>query len=271
LLFTQPNLIVLNCGESPRHLSVALASIVEQTLQPTEIVLVKDGPLNADLENVIACYVNQYPSFKVIALQKNLGLGEALRIGLDACSYDIVVRMDSDDIACPNRFEIQVPYLYQNNTIAVLGANIEEFELVPGDVGRIKRVPSTLQKIKAYSRFRCPVNHPVAAFRKTAIISAGSYKHMLLFEDYYLWLRLLKQGFIIENLPDNLLYFRVSKEMMKRRHGLNYFRKELYFFKRLRSENLISIVEYITLITTRLPIRLLPQRISLLFYKQFLR
>jgi glycosyltransferase involved in cell wall biosynthesis len=264
-------LIAVYYAECSQHLQLALESIVDQTLQPTEVVLVKDGPLHADLENVISSFLKQYASFKVIALQKNMGLGEALRMGLEACSFDIVVRMDSDDIACRHRFERQVPYLHLNSTIAVLGANIEEFEEVPGDVGRIKKVPSSSKKIKAYSRFRCPVNHPSAAFRKTAIISAGSYKDMLLFEDYYLWLRLLKQGFIIENLPESLLYFRVSKDTMKRRHGINYFKKELYFFNRLRNENLISLLEYFTLITTRLPIRLMPQKISLLFYKQFLR
>src|SRR3954453_9176440 len=105
-------LIPVYDGERSEHFSRALASIVEQTLQPTEVVLVKDGPLRAELEKVIRCYTSRYSFFKIVALQRHMGLGEALRRGLEACSFDIVVRMDSDDISFNNRFEVQVPYLY---------------------------------------------------------------------------------------------------------------------------------------------------------------
>lgn len=264
-------LISVYFGESGGNLSKALASIVEQTLQPTEIVLVKDGPLKPEVELIISEYISRYSFFKVVTLQKNLGLGEALRAGLDACSFEIVARMDSDDISCKNRFELQVPYLNSHTEISVLGANIEEFEVVPGDIGRVKRVPYSFKRIKSYSKCRCPVNHPTAVFRKTAIISAGSYRDMSFFEDYYLWVRVINKGFIIENIPVNVLYFRVSKKMMERRHGMKYFRKELRFFNALKNESLISFSRYILLIISRLPFRLLPKKISFGFYHHFLR
>jgi len=264
-------LIPVYDGERSEHFSRALASIVEQTLVPTEVVLVKDGPLRGELEKVITCYISRYSFFKIVALQRHMGLGEALRRGLEACSFDIVVRMDSDDISFSNRFEVQVPYLYANKNIAVLGANIEEFNRVPGDTGRIKKVPTSPDKIRAYSKFRCPVNHPTAAFRKSAIIGVGSYKEMLLFEDYYLWMRLLRKGYVIENLPVSLLYFRMTKETMKRRQGFGYFRKEMVFFNTLKNEKLISSFQYLTLISTRLPVRLLPNRLCLFVYNQLLR
>ncbi len=264
-------LIPVYDGERSEHFSRALASIVEQTLLPTEVVLVKDGPLRAELEKVISCYASRYSFFKIIPLQEHLGLGEALRRGLEACNFDIVVRMDSDDISCRKRFEVQVPYLYANKNIAVLGAGIEEFHRVPGDTGRIRKVPTSPDRIKSYSKFRCPVNHPTAVFRKTAIISVGSYKNMLLFEDYYLWMRLLRKGYLIENLPLSLLHFRVTEETVKRRQGIGYFRKELFFFKRLKSEKLISSLQYITLLATRLPVRLLPNKLCGFVYNQLLR
>jgi glycosyltransferase involved in cell wall biosynthesis len=264
-------LISVYSQEDAGNFSRSLSSIIDQTSLPTEIVLVKDGPLQPELEDVIVSFSRRYSFLKVIPLAKNVGLGEALRIGLEACSHDIVIRMDSDDICRKDRFEIQIEYLANHPEVAVLGGNIEEFEVKPGDIGRIKKVPCSYAAIKRYSKFRCPVNHPTAAFKKSAIMTAGSYRDMPFFEDYYLWLRVLQKGYIIENLSANLVFFRVSKKMMTRRHGINYFKKEIYFFNRLRTEQIIPFSRYIALILLRLPFRLLPLKISFLFYHQFLR
>lgn len=256
--------------ESSANLSTALTSIVEQTLQPTEIVLVKDGPLKQELEDVIREYANLFPFFKVIALQRNMGLGEALRIGLDACKYEIVARMDSDDICFLNRFEVQVPIIH-SSSVAVLGSSIEEFRIQPGDLGRIKTVPVTSNAVKAYSKRRNPLNHPTVVFKKSIVQKVGSYKNMPLFEDYYLWMRLLAKGYQIENLSSPVLYFRVNEEMMARRRGKGYMLKEFRFINALRIERLIAIKDYFFLISTRLPLRIFPKYLFSFVYNFFLR
>ena len=94
--------------EKPQYLKEALNSVFKQTVQSQEIVLVKDGPLTDELDEIINNYVSQYPNLKVISLPQNQGLGKALNEGLKHCRYDIVARMDTDDISKPDRFEKQI-------------------------------------------------------------------------------------------------------------------------------------------------------------------
>lgn len=263
-------LISVYKGDNPKFFSEALESIYSQTLQASEIVLVEDGSLTNELYAVIEKYRLSKLNLKVVKLETNSGLGEALRVGLNYCCYEIVARMDSDDIAFHDRFEKQVSYLLTHPNTDVLGAHILEFEFKPGDLNKQKRVPITHQEVVRYATLRNPINHPTVIFRKKAVLSVGSYKSMPLFEDYYLWLRMLKAGCIIENLDTTVLYFRVAN-MHKRRHGLSYFKKEIHFFRTLKNENLISVKQYMLMLGTRLPFRILPKRVLSVIYNQFLR
>jgi glycosyltransferase involved in cell wall biosynthesis len=263
-------LMSVYANENPKFLSQAMESIFNQTLQPSEVILIEDGILTAELHTVIENYQLAKPVIKVYKLPQNVGLGSALNYGLTLCKFDLVARMDSDDVAHNDRFEKQITFLNQNPEVHVLGGHIHEFEVEPGDMNKQKKVPITKEDVIQFARLRNPVNHPTVVFRKEAILSVGSYRHMPLFEDYYLWLRLLKAGFCIENLDSEVLYFRVTN-MYKRRHGLAYFKHEIHFFKTLKAEGLISYWEYLTMLGIRLPFRILPRRLLSFFYNNFLR
>ena len=87
--------------EQPAYLRQSLDSIFTQTLLPDEVVLVKDGPLTDALDEVAEDYCRKYPVIRVVPLSENQGLGRALNEGLKHCSYDLVTRMDTDDVAKP--------------------------------------------------------------------------------------------------------------------------------------------------------------------------
>jgi glycosyltransferase involved in cell wall biosynthesis len=256
--------------EKPDHLDTALNSVIDQTLVPDEIVLVKDGPLTLQLDAVVEKYRRGFKNFVVLQLDQNVGLGKALALGVEACSHELIARMDSDDIAFNDRFEKQVSFMERKPALAACGGHIAEFKEVPGDLKKIKEVPLSHSEIKSYARLRNPLNHPSVMLRKQAVLQVGSYKDISLFEDYYLWLRLLQQGYALENLNETLLHFRIGN-MISRRQGLPYFRKELTFFKRLKAENLISTYDFFLLIATRLPFRILPRKILAVVYNTFLR
>ena len=124
-------LISVYIKEKPEFLKKALDSIYNQTLRPDEIVLVKDGILTRELENVISIerkkFENQNIDFVCVQLQKNMGLGIALQKGLEKCQYEYIARMDSDDIAVEDRFEKQADYMRQNSDLSVVGGYIDEF------------------------------------------------------------------------------------------------------------------------------------------------
>lgn len=264
-------LISVYFKENPENFRQALSSIWNvQILKPTEIVIVKDGPLSDELELVILEF-NKIAPLIIIALPENVGLGTALKIGLEACSNELVARMDTDDIATSNRFELQINYLIKNPNCHLVGSNIEEFQYQPGDLKSIKRVPEHDADIKKFLYKRSPFNHPSVVFRKSKIIAVDSYKLMLSFEDYYLWFRLVKSGGNYYNFQEPLLYFRVGNDMIGRRHGLRYALNEFQLFKILFQEKLISFVQFVKFIAVRFPLRIIPKKLLNFIYFKVLR
>lgn len=258
--------------EIPEYFDNAIKSIINQTHPPTEIVIVKDGQISEDLEAVISNNLLLYADlFKIVSLKKNMGLGIALNEGLKACSHEIIARMDTDDIALPKRFEKQVVYLQTNTDIAVVGTSMEEFNALPGDLKKIRQLPPSYRELLVWAKFRNPLNHPSVMFRKSILKSVGAYQNLLLFEDYFLWLTLLKRGYKIANISECLLYFRTNPKMIERRHGLNYAKKELRFLRASYDLNFINLIEFIGLIVLRIPLRLIPKQMLNAIYKLFLR
>lgn len=259
-------------NDSPEALHQSLLSLFEQSLVPNEIVLVVDGPIELVNDEVINEMQMLHPEiFKIYRLDKNKGLGNALAFGLTKCSHELVARMDSDDIADSNRFKKQIDFFDKHPETAVLGGWMSEFRKLPGDIESVKTAPIGNEKVKQYARMRNPLNHPTVMFKKSVIIAVGSYKEINLFEDYYLWLRVLKNGYTVSNIDDILVHFRIGNDMVERRHGFSYMLKELAFFKRCYKEKLITVDALLLQIVTRLPLRLMPKQILKLIYKNMLR
>lgn len=125
----------------------SLDSILNQSRLPDELVLVKDGQLSIDLDRMIDSYVRKYTDlFKILALSENQGLGKALDVGLKYCTFDVVARMDTDDIATPNRFERQITVFEKFPELDVVGAWISEFENVSSNVVSIRNFRNIIMK-----------------------------------------------------------------------------------------------------------------------------
>lgn len=257
--------------EQPIHLQQSLDSLFAQTLPPSEVILVKDGLLTLELDQIIMEYVQKYPVIKVIPLTQNGGLGKALNEGLKHCSYDLVARMDTDDIAKPMRFEKQVEVFQKHPDIDICSAWIDEFE---GDVSHVmscRKLPEYHEDIARYAKSRCPLNHPVVMFRKEAVLNAGGYLHYPLLEDYYLWIRMLMNGCRFYNIQESLLYFRTSPDMFKRRGGWSYAMNEIRFQLMLKRIGFTSISQCAKNIMIRFIVRLTPNSVRQLIYRHILR
>ena len=264
-------LLSLYHKESALFLHQSLESVFAQTLLPTEVILVEDGPLSEELHAVVKEFMDRYLELKVIPLVENQGLGRALNEGLKHCSYDIVARMDTDDVAKPDRFEKQLAIFQEHPEVDVVGAWIDEFERAVSNVLSVRKVPKNQKDILRFAKGRCPVNHPVVMFRKSAVLKAGGYKHFPLFEDYYLWVRMLMDGARFYNIQESLLFFRFSPDMFKRRGGWRYAVTEVklqILFYRIGFIDFLSLIRNICI---RLVTRLLPNDFRSLLYKRFIR
>lgn len=213
---------------SKENLIESISSLVEQTLKPSEIIIVKDGPLNFSLDEV--CKLIDFKSFKIIHLKENKGLAYALNEGLKNCSFELIARMDSDDISYPNRFEKQIAFMTHNVNLAVSSGVVEEFDENMKEKIFDKKVPTNSKKIISYAKRRNPINHPAAIFRKSIIKSLGGYPLLERGQDYGLWSLLLKRNFEIGNLNVPLVKMRTGREFYKRR-GISFFKSEYELLK----------------------------------------
>lgn len=211
--------------DHPAWFREAVDSLLAQTAIPSEIVLVVDGEVPPSLENEIV-WCEQNPIFHVVRLPKNVGHGNARRIGLETCQYELVALMDADDIALPDRFEKQLKVFAQYPHLSIVGGNIDEFIKSPQMcVGR-RIVPEQHEEIVRYMKKRCPFNQMTVMFRRSHVQQAGGYLDWYNNEDYYLWIRMYLNDMRFANISDTLVYARVGKEMYQRRGGWKYFCSE---------------------------------------------
>lgn len=239
-------LISVYKNDKAEDFKTALDSVtINQTLKPTEVILVIDGPVPDDTNKVIAVSEESYPGlYKVIRFEKNQGLGIALQKGLEAASNEIVMRMDSDDIAVSERFEKQYQFMIDHPDVAVCGGQIEEFIDAINNIVGHRIVPCSNDEIYKYMVSRCAFNHMTVALRRSVILKNGNYQPWHYNEDYYLWIRLMLAKVGFANLPDTLVRMRVGKDMYKRRGGRLYYESEIGLQKLMLDKGLISRVRY---------------------------
>lgn len=260
-------------SDNPDYFDRALYSITEnQTIMPNEIVLVVDGPISEALDKVIFKYQNKYDIFKVIRLEKNGGLGNALRLAVENATFELIARMDSDDVSLPTRFEEQLRYFALSPETDIVGGNITEFIGEESNIVGQRLVPISNEAIREYMKERCAMNHVSVMYKKTAVQNAGGYQDWFWNEDYYLWIRMWLKGAVFANTGSVLVNVRVGEEMYQRRGGSKYFESEKRLQDYMLNHGMITYLSYIKNIMRRLVIqKLMPNKIRGWIFRTFAR
>ena len=200
--------------ENPEYLTLSLHSLVSQTRKAEEVVLVEDGPLTPDLQDIIGRF-RTCLNIRSVKLQHNRGLAVALNEGLRQCSHPLVARMDTDDICLPQRFERQIAQFDNFNDLDVLGCFATEID-ADGNHGILRSMPITHESI-TQNLWTSPFIHPTVMFRRDKILAIGGYDQSLRRrQDYELWFRCAKAGFKFANLPDPLILYRFDRNTHKK-------------------------------------------------------
>ena len=259
-------------NEKPEYLKQAIESIVKQTLMSNEIVIVKDGLLTEELDQVLEEYQENYKElFKIVAFDENRGLGLALRDGVLACQYDYIARMDTDDIAKLDRFEKQIKFLEEHVEIALVGSFSKEFDV---DIDRPYAsmiLPCANIEILEFAKKRNPFRHPTVVFKKSVVVECGNYRDFLWFEDYDLFVRIMHSGYKVANINEFLVFVRADENQFARRGGWKYLEQDLKFQKFLYSSGFINSLQFVNNVFIRSLVRILPNNIRSFIYKKFLR
>lgn len=257
--------------ENPIFLKYAIESIQNQTMKPSEIILVEDGPLTPELYQVLdQVEAESEIPVKRCPLEENQGLGLALRYGVLQCQYDIIARMDTDDIAVPDRFEQQIHLMEQEN-LDLLGGHIAEFIDNPKEVVSYRRVPTQHADIVAYQRMRSAFNHMTVMFKKNMVLKAGNYEDGLYMEDDLLWLNMIAAGARTGNVDQILCRVRVGAGMFERRGGLRYLNLYRQARQRMLERNQISYIEYAKSVGVQAVVALCPGFVRQFIFVKLLR
>lgn len=261
-------------NDKPLFVERALDSITNlQTLPPDEVVLIVDGPVPSLLESLIKYREKESNGlYHVIWLKENGGLGNALRIGVKEAKNDVIVRMDSDDVAAPDRFQKQIEYLNQHPECDIVGGQISEFIDDESNIVGSRIVPCTNEEIYKGIVSRCPFNHMTVAMRRSKVLAVGNYIDWHYNEDYYLWIRMAEAGYKFANLPDTLVNVRVGKDMYARRGGWKYFKSEKGLQDYMLRKKMISLPRYAFNVAVRFGVQVvMPNSLRAFVFQKFFR
>ena len=208
----------------------ALDSILNQSLVPNEIVLVVDGKIDNNLQDIIDKFnivcKGKKVDLNIVYLEQNVGHGQARKISIENAQYELIALMDADDISRYDRFEKQIKKFKEDDTLSMVGGQIVEIvHDTKNEVGK-RMVPIEDKEIKEYLQKRCPFNQMTVMFKKQDVINVGNYIDFFHDEDYYLWVRMYLEGYKFCNLPDTLVDVRINEEFYNRRGGMKYFLSE---------------------------------------------
>ena len=258
--------------EKPEFLRESMMSMYEQTIPTDDFVLICDGPLNERLDAVVDEMQEKFgETLRVIRLNRNHGLGYTLNLGVKECKNELIARMDSDDISVKDRVEKQLRALEENSDVSVVGSNVAEYDEDMDKQTAYKNVPEKNEDIMAMMKKRNPMNHMSVMFRKSKVLSAGNYLEMPFFEDYYLWVRMVKDGNKFYNIPESLVNVRGGLQMVGRRGGIKYMKNIVRFQKVLKKNKIIAVPRLMINVFERLAVALIPNGARNMVYMKMLR
>ena len=218
------SVIMSTYKEDERLLCESIESILNQTYRDFEYIIILDYPDNDVHKSVIEEYALKDDRIHFYINEKNIGLTDSLNRGLSLCHGEYIARMDADDISLPDRLERQVKYLEKNH-YDLIGGITEMINENGSLLYSIKSVPTDPKKINKALRYSQCIAHPTWLGRKEVFEKNAGYRHMPLCEDYDFTLRAVLNGFVVSNLNEAVLKYRMTSNSISRS---NLFEQYLY-------------------------------------------
>lgn len=256
--------------DNPKYFAIALDSMINQTVPPDEIVVVKDGPITEELQAVIDERMGKV-KINEVSLAENHGLGYALNEGVRACRNELIARMDADDYSLPNRCELQLTEFVKNPALDIIGCSVKEFA---GDMSNIvgeRKVPLTNDAIYKFEKTRDSFNHPTVIFKKSTIERVGGYSDYKKNQDSDLWIRMMKANAVCMNLGEALVYFRFDEDTYQRRKNWYNVKTLLDIRYKAWKSGFNTLGEFLFIAAAQLGIYVMPTWFQKIVYKGFLR
>lgn len=258
-------------SDNPEYFALSLDSIINQSLSPDEIVLVKDGPISAALQRVIDERLDSNITIKQIQLSINRGLGLALNAGIPECRNELIARMDSDDYSLPERCKKQVEAFIDDESLGIVGYPVDEFIGNIDNIVGCRNVPYTNEDIYTFAKKRDPFNHPTVMYKKSKVIEVGMYSDYRKNQDTDLWIKMLQNNAKCKNLKEHLFRFRFDENTFQKRKNWLNTRILLEIRYKAWRNGFNSFSDFMFVSCSQLAIWLMPIGFQKFLYKHVLR
>jgi len=249
----------------PVYFRQAIESILNQTLQDWELVIVEDPSPNPASE-ILKDYPD--PRIRHFVNPKRTSFVEQLNCCLQNAHAELAARQDADDISEPERLEKQVTFMQKNFEITVLGTQLAIIDEKGWLLG-YRCYPCDHENIVKTMRLYNPIAHPSVMFWRKAILEKGGYQHdeWHPVEDYELWCRLAKKGAKFANLPEALVRYRVHTESSTKGEKLRHTLRNTIEIKRFYWSREMDMKARLRLLAEHLLLLLPPRLVVRLFLK----
>jgi glycosyltransferase involved in cell wall biosynthesis len=264
-------LTTLYKNDSPEFLKQSIDSMLAQTVLTNDYVIVADGPLTEELDEVLVGYENTHNFFNIVRLSENGGLGVALREGLKYCKNDLVARLDADDLSMPTRCEKQLALFDSDPDLVIVGSDMYEFDSNPDEITDLKHMPSSPEQIYKYGKRRNAFNHSSVMYRKSVIEEHGSYSTMRRSQDIELFSKILYAGCKCRNINEPLIKFRCGDTRVKRKKKWSNVKSDLRIFKNNYKMGYAGFGDYLYVVITQIGFFILPTKLAGYLYKKLFR
>lgn len=257
--------------ERPEYFDLSLKSMIEQSVLPDEIVIVKDGPISKQLQAVIDKYTRGKIPIVQVQLKENRGLGEALNVGIDCCKNELIARMDTDDYSMPIRCELQLKAFADNPALDIVGCQADEFVGNIDNIIGCRSVKLTNSEIHEFGKMRSPFNHPTVMYRKSTIVKVGKYPNYRKNQDCALWIKLLSSGSVCSNLSEHVFRFRFDEGTYKKRKTWLHTKCLLEIWYNAWREGYNTSSQFLMIACIHVIMYLIPVSIQRIIYRNFIR
>lgn len=267
----QVNCSVLMCvysGDKVSYFREAMDSMLNQTMRADEIVVVVDGPVGKDMMRFLDEVRKKDGSVKIVKLPKNVGVGMASNEGLKYCKNELVAKMDADDIAVPERLELQVKAFAKDSKLALLGGQLAEFSESRDKVVSVRRVPTAAKEIKKFARRRSPFNNQTVMYKKSAVLAVGGYPELNRSEDYYLFSKMMAEGYRVKNMAEVLVYFRLDKDAIGRRRTWRHTKEIIRARNEIRKLGISNWLDFVIAAVGQMLVFVLPAFFARWLYRR---
>ncbi len=195
--------VIMPVFNGEKYLAEAIGSILNQTFKEFEFIIINDGSKD-NTSKIIRSYQDCRIRF---VERKNKGFSYSLNQAIQMSNGKYIARMDGDDIAYNNRFELQYKFMESHPAVDILGGQAEIIDAKGKIVDEI-RCPVSWENIQKCLKYLCPLCHPTYFVRKKAYDLTRGYRSLPPVEDYDFLLRAAEKGCVIKNLSDKVLKYR---------------------------------------------------------------